>query len=281
MLPPGTAFPWAVTADEILLPLQASAESRLRWGGVLGVRIDRAIDELGAERSVVGVVAPVAMADEMMWQMMPNGAMMAAPQTGRAGLAALKVTRSEGPAKVMKEIAGELTAQIAVTEALARLEGPLKSGLSVDAAAGVTLKLTDVTTPADGELRLAIDLQIPPEVQPVGPLAAGMNNRMVFGGGMVIQQQIIAGGKQAAIPSLPAGTMEYNGLSVEDAQGRQWAAIRAAQESMQFNMQGLTAKLVVIFKAPSTDAAATRLVFRGSRPTMIAIPFRFRDVPLQ
>jgi hypothetical protein len=248
----------------------------------MGVRIDRAVDSLGAERTVAGVVATAAQADEMaMMMIMPNGAMMPAPTTGRAGPAALKVALSGGTAKSMKEIAGELTAQVAVTEALAKLDGPLRSGLAIDAASGVTLKITDVSTPADGELRLAIDLQLPPEVQPVGgPLAAGMNNRMVFAGGMVIQQQVVLGGKQIATPSLPTGTTEYNGLSVEDAQGRRWAAIRAAQESMQINMQGLTAKLVLIVKSPESNATAARLVFRGSRPTTIAIPFVFRDVPL-
>lgn len=282
LLPPGTPFPISTIGEETALPLQVSAEPRLRWAGILGVRVDRAINEFGTERSVVGVVAPTVQSDEMMWMMMPNGAMMPTPATGGAGLAALKVTRPDRVAKsVLKEIVGELTARVAITEALARLESPLKSGSAIEAATGVSMKITDVAAPADGEMRLAIDLQIPPDVQPVGPLAVGMNNRMVFAGGMVIQQQIVVGGKQATIPALAAGTTEYNGLSLEDQHGRRWPAIRAAQESMQLNMQGMTAKLIVIFKSPAADAIAARLVFRGSRPATISIPFRFQDVDLK
>jgi hypothetical protein len=79
---------------------------------------------------------------------------------------------------------------------------------------------------------------------------------------------------------LPAGATEFVGVSLEDAGGKRWTATHGNQDSMRFGPEGMTIRLSVAFKAPAADAAAARLVFRGSRPMVIAIPFTFRDVPL-
>jgi hypothetical protein len=278
-LPAGTPFPMTIMGDEVLLPLQISAEPRLQFAGALSLRIEKAIDELGKAHEAAGVVVPISGAEEMTFIPLPNGAMMAQPMASRAGLAALKINRGDKTAKTLREISGEMTARVHVTEVLARLNGPLKSGMAADGVDGVGVKVTDLTTVNAGEIKLSINLSLPPEVQPIGPLAGNFGGRVAFQGGVVIQQQMVIGGKAAAAP-LPAGTTEYNGLVVEDAQGRRWNAVSGYQESGQFGPQGVVTQLVVTFKAPAPDAEAARLIFSGARPAVISIPIAFRDVSL-
>jgi len=280
VLPHGTPFPMSIMGDDLLFPLQVSAESRLQFAGAISVRIEKANDEFGKNHEATGVVVPNANSDDMTFVLLPNGAMMAQPASGRAGPSALRIARGDKAAKSMREITGEMTAQVRVTEALARIDGPMKSGMAANGPDGVSVKLNDVTTPSAGEIKMSIELGLPPEVQPMGALAGMGGGRMAFQGGIVFQQQLAIGAK-AALPPLPSGTTEYNGLALEDAQGRRWIATHAQQESMRFGgQQGLVTQFVVTFKAPATDATAARLVFSGSRPAVIAIPFAFRDVPL-
>jgi hypothetical protein len=280
VLPHGTPFPMTIMGDDLLFPLQASAESRLQFAGALSVRIEKAIDEFGKNHEATGVVVPTVNADDVTFVVLPNGAMMAQPASGRAGPAALRIARGDKAAKSIREIVGEMTAQVHVTEALARIDGPMKSGMSANGPDGVSVKLNDVTMPSAGELKISIELSLPPEVQPMGALAGVAGGRVAFQGGIVFQQQLGIAAKVANLPPLPTGTTEYAGLSIEDAQGRRWTATHGQQESMRFGPQGLFTQLVVTFKAPAADATATRLVFSGSRPAVISIPFAFRDVPL-
>ena len=128
------------------------------------------------------------------------------------------------------------------------------------------------------ETKLTIEVNSPPDIQPNNAFA-GNAGRIVAQGGVVFQQQIAmnAGGELVA---LPAGTNEFMGVALEDGHGNRWAATHGQQESMRFGPDGLTSRLLITYKAPAAEAAAARLVFRGSRPVVIAIPFTFRDVPL-
>jgi hypothetical protein len=279
-LPVGSPFAIKTVGDEVIFPLQVSVESRLRWSGAMHVRIDKAIDDLGESHDATGVVAaPVNSPNEVAWVALPNGAMMSQPSPGRSGPAALRIARGDRNAKRLSEVSGEIQGQAYVTEPLATIRGPLKSGDTTNSESGTTLKVANVSAPVGGEVKLTVEIGLPPEVQPIGPLAGNLNNRVVFQGGMVVQQMVIAGGKPASQP-LPAGTMEYSGLSLEDVQGRRWPAISGYQESMRFGPEGQTSTVVVSFKEPAADAAPSRLVFHGSRPTVISMPFTFRDLNL-
>jgi len=274
-LPVGTPFPMSVMGDEVLLPLQASAEPRLQWGGILSVRVDKAIDELGNVHAASGVIAPIGNSSEVIVVPMMNGGMMAQQAPGRLGLGALKIARGDKAGKSIRELTGELTAQVHITEPLARIEGPLKSGSSASGADGISVKLLDVSEPSPGELKLSVELALPIDVQPIGGLP-GFGGRVAFQGGVVFQQQ----NRIAAAPALPQGTTEFCGLTLEDAKGRRWTAINGYQESMRIGPQGQSSQLNLTFKAPDADVTAARLVFSGSRPTVIAIPFTFRDLAL-
>ena len=173
------------------------------------------------------------------------------PEPGRQveqGKEAAVVESAKAASEVYSPVTGEVTAQVHVTEALARTDGPLQPGTSASGAGGVQMKLGDVTTIKPGEIKLSVELSLPPDVQPAGQLPAAMN-RVAFQGGMVIQQQIMVGpGMKPMAPPLAAGTTEFGGLSLEDAQGRRWSAVSGIQESMRLGPQGLTSQLTLTFK---------------------------------
>src|SRR5207244_13405339 len=99
------------------------------------------------------------------WVMGQNGGMM--PQiSGRGGSAALRINRRDKSAKKLREVTGEVTAQVHVTEALARTDGPLQSGTAASGAGGVQVKLGDVTTIKPGEIKLSVEMSLPLDMPP-------------------------------------------------------------------------------------------------------------------
>jgi hypothetical protein len=278
LLPAGTLFP-IVDADATLLPLHVSAEPHTQFGGVLGVKIDKAVDDNGTPLQSSGVIAPFANNEQMVFVAMPNGAMRAQPVSSRTGLAAVRIVRADHAAKSLRLISGELSAQVHVVESLARIDAPIKAGANAGGSSSVELKVIEINAPSAGELKMTVELTMPPDVQAAGG-PAGNPGRVVAQGGIVFQQQVVFSANGDP-PALPAGKTEFVGLAIEDAKGAHWWATHGQQESMRFGPDGLTMRLAVNFKAPAADAAAARLVFRGSRPVVIAIPFTFRDVPLR
>jgi hypothetical protein len=273
LLPAGTPIP-GLNSDNTLWPLQVSAEPRVQFGGIMAVRIEKAIDGNGTPLEAIGVIAPYANNDQVVFLQMANG--LARAQSAGAGVASLRLVRPDKSVKTIRQITGEMSAQMRLTEPLAQIEGPLKSGANVNGTAGVSLKVVECA-PEAGEVKLTVELNVPPDVQPNSGFAAN-GGRIVAQGGLVFQQQIMmnAGGESAA---LPAGTNEFVGVALEDKHGTRWTATHGQQESMRLGPDGLTCRLLITYKAPTADAAAARLVFRGSRPVVIAIPFTFRDVP--
>ena len=88
-------------------------------------------------------------------------------------------------------------------------------------------------------------------------------------------------GGNLAVPPTPLVSVEYSGLSLVDAKGRRFEVGQAQQELTQFGPQGWTYAITVAFRTTAEGAGEpARLVFTGSRPTMIEVPFTLKDVPL-
>jgi hypothetical protein len=274
LLPAGTPIA-GLASDNTLWPLQVSAEPRAQFGGIMAVRIEKAVDANGAPLEATAVIAPFANNDQVIFLPMANG--LVRTQSGGAGVAALRLIHPDKTAKSIRLIAGEVSAQLRLTEPLAQIERPLKAGAIANGVAGVSLKVVECASEAS-ETKLTIELNSPPDIQPNNAFA-GNAGRIVAQGGIVFQQQI-AMNAGAELVALPAGTNEFMGVALEDGHGNRWAATHGQRESMRFGPDGLTSRLLIRYKAPADNAAAARLVFRGSRPIVIAIPFTFRDVPL-
>lgn len=278
VLPHGTPFPHAMNSGEVILPMQISAESRLQWVGATAVRIDKATNESGEPVDVSGLVASNAIGEDVAWVAMPNGNLVQQTAT-RLGPVALRVLRGGRDVRQLREVTGQVTGQVRVSSSLLKLAAPFKSGAAASAG-GVSLKLTEVSEPTPGEIKLSAEIGLPADVQIAGIGNGIPNGRMAFQGGVIVQQLVVQGNARPAASSLPAGATEFAGLAIDDDKGHRWQAVSGLQDSIQFGPQGMTAQVSVTFKSPAADAVPASLTVTGSRPLMLAVPFVFRDVPL-
>jgi hypothetical protein len=281
-LPPGTPFPTAaVGSDEVVLPLQVSPEPKLNWQSAATVRIDRAVDESGRLLTATAAVPVVQSdADEMVFI---NG-MFIQGQGRRAGPVGVRVRRGDKPAKRLAELAGTVAAQVRLAEPLAVVDAPLKAaGQAVRGSHGVSLAVKSISRGDSGDVTLSAEVKQPLDIQI--PQLAGINvNGAVFAGQIVIQGpgaiRIGPGGPAPVGQSLPAGATEYQGLSVEDAKGRRFTALKGVVEMGQYGPDGATFRITATFRPAAKEQEPARLVFTATRPATIDIPFVVKDVPL-
>jgi ABC-type amino acid transport substrate-binding protein len=280
--PPGTPIDGLapVAADEVAVPLQISAEPKLHWQGTVDIRIDRAVDDRGRSLTVVPA-AREAVSDEVE-PIFLNGAVMFGP-VRRGGPVGIRVRRGEPPAPMIKELSGAIAGQVRVSEPLAVADAPLKmAGQTIRGGAGVMVKITTASRADDGDVTMSAEVHLPPEVQ-IAQQAAGQAGMMVGGammiqGGVVIRQGAMGPGGQ--MPAAPAGTTEYQGLSLEDAKGRRFTVRRGMVEMNRFAQDGSVFQFTAHFKPAEAGQEPARLVFTASKPVTIEIPFAVKDVPL-
>ncbi|HEY1379248.1 MAG TPA: hypothetical protein VGF55_20765, partial [Gemmataceae bacterium] len=200
-LPAGMAVPnVTVGADEMIVPLQVSAEPKLQWHGVVDLRIDRAVDEQGQAVAATSAV-PVIPGDEDELVLMPNGMVMPRPPQ-RAGPAGVRVRRSDRAGRKLAELAGTLAAQVRVAEPMVTVGDPLKAAdQTARGEFGVTLKVGPVSRAADGEVKVSVEAKLPPDIQLAahagGGVAGQVQFQAAFGGGVVIGQRVVGAGPQA------------------------------------------------------------------------------------
>ena len=92
-----------------------------------------------------------------------------------------------------------------------------------------------------------------------------------------------AGGSSGRAPArrLPyPGTTEYQGLSLEDARGRRFSVARGGVAENRFAQDGSVYQVTATFKPTEAGQEPARLVFTGTRPETVEIPFALKDVPL-
>jgi len=277
-LPPGTPFATdAVGQDEVLFPLQVSAEPRLQLGRALTLRVEKAVDDRGQSLVATAVTARpprnAAMEEEqrMMLMLINNGVNVPLP-TGSDGPLGIKVRKGPLAGNMLRELTGSVGAQVRVTEPLIVIENPTTAGKSESRSPhGVALAVNEIDKTARGDMRFSVRLSFAPDVQPgqgaqlVARAAAGLG---AFG---LNPQQLTA----------PLGTSEFCGLSLVDAKGRKFEVGQAQQDLTQFGPQGWTYNITVAFRTTAEGMGEpAKLVFTGSRPTLIEVPFTLKDVPL-
>ena len=260
------------------MPLQFSAEPKLHWQGTVDMRIDRAVDNRGqslicspAMRDQQGDEEQIVFINGINGMMMANG--------GHQGPVGVRVRRGEHPGIRLVELSGSMAAQVRVAEALAVVDSPLKSaGDMVRGNCGVTLKIVSAARAENGDVTVGVEIHMPTDVQLQGNGAVQIAGQMrIVAGGGIIRQV----GPNGEASHLPAGATEFQGLALEDAKGRRFAATRGQIEMTQFAQQGMTFKFKTTFRPTDASWQANRLIFTATRPATIEIPFAFKDVPLQ
>ncbi len=273
-LPPGTPFPTDVGKD-ILLPLQVSSEPRLNAHDALDLRVDRAIDEQGRALRVQTVRLEFTdEADDTVRRF--NGRAAPPPMITRSGPVSVRIRQAETPAKRLRELAGAVTVQAFVAEPAVEMPRPAEAvGRIVGGEGNVALKLVGLHRLAGGEIQVIAAVQLPYGVQlahGVGGMV-GMPMRNGFGGQW--------GGMQLSDPDLsPAEGAEYQGLVIEDAQGRRFAAVNGAAEIAGLADKNFTVRVTATFRPAVKGAEPSRLVFLARRPAAVEVPFVLKDLLL-
>jgi hypothetical protein len=281
-LPPNTPFPAAGPAsDDVILPLQVSAEPRLNWQP-LDVRVDRAVDDQGQVlKAAAAAAAPTADVETLM--ILANGAMIAAPTAGRGGPAAVRLKAGPKPAKRLTELAGGVAGQVRVTEPVVTLDAPEKAvGQTARGGRGATLALTDFARLSSGEVKVTAEVQLPADAYAVPPafnVAAGLPGApLQVPAGVVVRQAVI--GRAGAPGASHAGGTDCQGLALEDAHGRRFTVANGLHELTRANADGTACRITALFAPPAAGAAPAKLVFSAARTAVVEVPFVLKDVPL-
>jgi hypothetical protein len=268
-----------VGAEEVILPLQVSAEPKLQWEGAIDVRIDRAVDDRGRSLVCTPAVREIPAEEDEIIFVNINGRLMQS-SARRGGPVGVRIQRGDKPAARLTELTGSLAAQVRIADALAVVETPLKAaGQTVRGNAGVVLKVTSASRAKSDDVTVGVEIHLPLEVQlaqqGAGAVQMAGQIQMIPGG---VVRQMRPG---AEVPSLPPGTTEFQGLTLEDGKGRRFAATRGTVESSRFGQDGAVFQVTATFKPADAGQEPTRLVFTASRPAIVEIPFAVKDIPLQ
>jgi hypothetical protein len=296
-LPPSTPVQSFPKRDgEILFALEAFPEPKLQLLSVLGVRIDKALDDQGQN---LGVAMAVGEAPG------PAGGGFGVARTmiarpvflGGARQVPIRLKKGDKESKSLKELKGAIEAQVRTpAEPLLTVDDVLKSaGKTVKCAEGGWLKVHEASRDDSGRIKLRVELEIPvtlqPAAGPVGPYAAAGFGAAVPGGAIQVQPaQVAPGGKvqvqiqvaPAAAPAppvgRPAGIGPIAGMTLYDAKGQ---PIQMAPTQGQGRSDGKTTTLEYTLTCqPEKGQEVSKLVFAATRIATIDIPFELKDVTL-
>jgi hypothetical protein len=260
---PAAAPGQAVRADEIGLSVEAAPEPRLSWQRLLGVVIDRALDDRGqllaavppapepVSSSVQRVVVMGNGQRVMFNRVMSGGA--AVPLGVRQKLVALK----KGPeaSRRLAEVSGTVIAEVRTpAEELVAVENALKAeGRPVAGRLGTSLRVAAVGRDHNEHYLLRVTVHHPADVQ------ADRIARPVGGD--------------------PGVLREMAGLTVTDAAGKRYGLSCLDVESSANGASFVHTFTLCCHPAEKDQGDPARVAFVASRPVVIAVPFTVRDVP--
>jgi hypothetical protein len=191
----------------------------------------------------------------------------------------VRLKLGERPARAVRELAGSVAAQVRVAEPVVALDGPA-AGQTARGEHGVSLRLARLNR-HDEDVRVVVTIQLPLDVglvQPVGGLAGA---QLQVQNGIFIPQMAAPPVEVKYPPeSLPAGSTDCQGLCLEDARGRKFAAVNGTHAVNGLTPQGYTCQIDATFRPEVKGTEPVRLVFTATRPVVIEVPFVLKDVPL-
>jgi hypothetical protein len=302
-LPPSTqVFGLPKREGEILFALEAYPEPKLMLQNVLGLRIDKAIDDQGQNLSAAMAVGA---ADGQGGEVWAARAYIARPIfMGGGRQVPVRLKQGEKASKSLKEFKGAVEAQVRTPpEALMTVDTVMKAaGKTVKGAEGGFLKVHEIGREDNGQVKLRVQLEIPIGVQPaVGNVGFGGGGFGVAvpGGGIQVQPaQIVPGGKlqqkaqvQIQIPPAPVPAPpiaapiarpifigNIAGMALYDTKGQ---PIQMVPTQAQVRGDGKTITYEYTMMAQTQkDQEPGKLVFSATRVVTIDIPFELKNVPL-
>ncbi len=262
---------------ETTVVLEVYPEPKLAWRGLLGVRIEKAIDEAnqayaqtptdnfaggGGDPEVVlwqngnGVIVQQM---QVRGQVILRGDLTGNPYPGLVGsptVTNVRLTASEGAGKTLKVLKGLLFAQVqAPTEPLVSVEELLRNDgrtRSYSMKDGGELILRNAIREDNGDVRLRLALVRPGNV--AVPAPRQLNGR-------------------------PGDTDLSANLDLVDETGERYVMLDQAVTHVM-NNGAVSRELNARFRPKTTTAQPKRLQYVGTRLAVVDIPFELKDVPL-
>jgi hypothetical protein len=286
--------------NEIAVPLRVFPEPKLVWQRVVGINVEKALDEHGQDLSAVLVKETPAVPDGAE-TIMINGAngvvirrvinangqlimeeSINGSPTGVANQTVLKLKPGAEPSTKLKELQGVMTAQIRTpTESLVAVDNVMQAPTDLKTGKGdCSLKVSSANQNDDGTYTLnvecrynsglvapATDAMIPPKllVPGGGPLIANPSEVPRVGNG----------------PNIITMTTAYCGIVLTDADGKAFRFVRCTNSRATVSNGLYTRTMTVIFRPAADDQGEpAKMAFYGSQTETVDIPFSLKDVPL-
>jgi hypothetical protein len=273
--------------DEALLGLEVLAEPALQARGVLGVIIERAIDDRGQ------ILRQRQGAPERKEMHVPDGGsfIIGGVPLDFSGLdnpdfsprrAPVRLALGEKPSAVLKEVRGTVVTQVRTpSRPLATVEDVLKAAnQTVAGVGGSSAKVVTIERKEDGTVKL-VALFEPPQPLPSPEEAELERIRAAFRrGGVNIRGTIVIGNRAINLGD-PTPTPEEpwtaNNFALLDGQGKPFSPVKVTATG---KTTGRAREFELIYRPEVGQGEATRLIFSAPRMAVVDVPFVLKDVPL-
>lgn len=285
------------TPGEFAVPLLLSVEPRLRAVNVTGLSIEKATDDQGQQLSLLA-------SDNNAGQPLgnfnaafaANGNVVFAPApvapvapTASSAIAqepvSIHLKKGEKPTKCLKEVKGVVTVQVQTApQEFVTVDKVLEStGKTVKGERGGSITLHEATKLAQGNYRLRLEMEAPPEMLDGADVAFAVPPLPVNANAQVQQAQAVA--RQVQLRALNMNQMaimrgnDMSGLALLDAKGEKFQ-LRTTSSRVQMNNNQMTRQYILTYQAKADQGEPARLVLSGVRTTTVDVPFTLKDVKL-
>jgi hypothetical protein len=254
---------------EALLALEVAAEPTLRWDQVIGLRIDRAVDDQGQllPQLPTSFTKPAAPAPRNTGTITVNGVTLSPDSPAAEGYkqAPVRLKRGEKPAQSLKELSGTLTGLVrSPVEPLVTVEDVLRSaGKTFPGARAGAVKMLSVKQEDSGRVHLVFQVETPPRKIDDASAPPAPNMTVMINGRLIGQPD-----------EEPLGAANF---ALLDAQGRPFKAVKATNTGRQ---SGAAQELEFLYEPTAGQGEPSQFIYRGRWAAIVEVPFRFRDVPL-
>lgn len=279
-----------VPQGEFNLSLEVKAEPKIQVLQVVGVKIDKAVDNhdqhldqsmvAAAENPQVDGIGQIQIQQlQQGGQVKVMSSMIARPigmGNGRT-VVPVRLKKGEKESKSIKELQGTVSLKIRTpAEEIVAIENIMKAkGESAKGKNESTLKIIDISTEANGDVKVEVELQHSHEIQ------VQMGNNLPPQGVIIqgnVQIQIAPNGQGGIAAPVMLGNQL--GLEMVDSKGTPLKLVQTQQSKMQWQQNGRTVGATLTFH-PEKDQQAAKLAFKGTRIATAEVPFVLKDLAIR
>jgi hypothetical protein len=246
--------------------VEVRPEPKMSWDGIVRMSIDRAVDEHGQvlvqrEPYLAESMNGFSTFNEVMVWDVGDGRPRTGTGTSGAQTAPAYLQRGQKESTLLKEVRGTLTVQVQKQQPLITVDEIQKAaGKTFKSADGRSLKVVDAQWQGT-QLRLHVILE--------GPNVVGMN-------GQVLR---VVRGKRGGM-TIVSGESDGTELTLLDAAGNVLKMQKGEPNYLPRDDGGVSVEYRLFCQVNAGKGEPAKLVYSGTRPVLLEVPFTLRDVPV-